>query len=136
MEENNLVKDGIIQIGTKQMSGFLMAFIRSYRFNYGNQTPIKIVLPTVSSVDGVIIETELSKENTPTAIYQDLLGKFTNLGKENEELKGQIAQSQYSEQQIMEKYSQANLEVVKLKEQVAKLSNQIVELSSDSRKKK
>jgi hypothetical protein len=133
--EDNLVKDGIIQIGTKQMSGFLMAFIRSYRFNFNNQTPIKIVLPTVSSVEGVIIETELSKENTPTAIYQDLLSKFTSLGKENEEIKGQVAQSQYSEQQIMEKYSQANLEVVKLKEQVAKLSNQIVELSGETKRK-
>lgn len=54
--------DGDILIGNKDLTTFLRAFIKGYKFLNRNEAPRKVVMPRVLFVDRVLIEYEVKNE--------------------------------------------------------------------------
>jgi len=60
-----IIKDQKVLFGEQELTNLIRTLIRVYRFRCGNQTPIAIVMPNVTEVDGVEVEFSTTIEPTP-----------------------------------------------------------------------
>lgn len=59
LEGTTTTAEGDILIGSKDLTNFLRAFVKGYKFLNRNEEPRKIIIPRILFVDKVLIEYEV-----------------------------------------------------------------------------